>query len=174
VPLILAGDEVGNGQDGNNNAYCQDNPIGWVDWSGRDRPGRDLTEFVGALTRLRRRYPQLRRHHWLEGRRSDGTHDVLWLTPASTEMTEQDWNFPEGRFLAYLLAADEGDEPLLIVLNAADHAIEITLPTWSNVAQWARILDTSDDNLRPDGAAQTPGSKLPSPALSVLVFAGKP
>jgi glycogen operon protein len=174
VPLILAGDEVGNSQDGNNNAYCQDNPIGWVDWSGRDRPGRDLTEFVGVLTRLRRRYPQLRRHHWLEGRRSDGTHDVLWLTPASTEMTEQDWNFPEGRFLAYLLAADEGDEPLLIVLNAADHAIEITLPTWSNVAQWARILDTSDDNLRPDGAAQTPGSKLPSPALSVLVFAGKP
>jgi glycogen operon protein len=174
VPLILAGDEIGNSQNGNNNAYCQDNPLGWVDWSGRGKPGQDLTEFVGELTRLRRRYPQLRRHHWLEGRRNDGTHDVLWLTPAASEMTEQDWNFPEGRFLAYVLAADAGGEPLFIVLNAADQAIETTLPTWNHTAHWSHILDTSGDNFRPGDATHPPGSKLQSPALSVLLFAGKP
>ena len=60
VPLILAGDEVGNTQNGNNNAYCQDNEIGWVDWEGLGRDGDDLTDFVGHMTALRQRFPQIR------------------------------------------------------------------------------------------------------------------
>ena len=103
VPLMLAGDEVGNSQNGNNNAYCQDNEIGWVDWEGLGREGDDLTDFIGHLTELRRRFPQLRSQRWLDGRRADGSYDVLWLTPAAEEMTEEDWKFPEGRFLSYVL-----------------------------------------------------------------------
>ena len=106
VPLLLAGDEVGNSQRGNNNAYCQDN----ADRMGRlvrasARTALDLTDFVRRLIDLRRRFPQLRSRQWTDGRREDGSFGVLWLTPGATEMTEEDWNFPDGRFLAYVLGA---------------------------------------------------------------------
>ena len=103
VPLLLAGDEVGNSQGGNNNAYCQDNEIGWTDWSNLGSPADDMTDFVGRLTSLRRRFPQLTPRHWVHGKNPDGSFGVLWLTPQATEMTEADWNFPEGRFLSYVL-----------------------------------------------------------------------
>src|SRR5690606_36451051 len=74
VPLILAGDEVGNTQYGNNNTYCQDNEIGWVKWDGLGREGDDLVDFIGHLTALRRDFPQLRAGRWIDGRRADGTY----------------------------------------------------------------------------------------------------
>ena len=79
TPLMLAGDEVGNSQNGNNNAYCQDNEIGWVDWDNLGKPGDDLTDFVGHMTALRRRFAQLRCQRWLDGRR-DGR--LLWRAVA--------------------------------------------------------------------------------------------
>ena len=129
VPLILAGDEAGNSQNGNNNAYCHNNDIGWVKWSGLGREGEDMTGLVAQLTDIRRRYPQLRPRHWVDGRRPDGSFGVLWLTPQAHEMTEQDWKFPEGRFLAYVLGPVDEYPPLFIVLNSAPEAIEFTLPT---------------------------------------------
>ena len=82
--------------------------------------GDDMTGFVAQLADLRRRFPQLRPRRWVEGHRADGSFGVLWLTPQATQMTEADWNFPEGRFLAYVLNSIEpGDAPLYIVLNAA-------------------------------------------------------
>ena len=138
------GDEGGNSQDGNNNAYCQDNETGWVDWS-RLGSDDDLTGFVGELTRLRHRFPQLKPHHWVVGKRPDGTYDVKWLTPKGAEMGEADWNFPDGRFLAYVLGAvTEGGEPLLVVLNGADEAVDITGPEWPAVARWERVIDTAN------------------------------
>jgi len=111
VPLLLAGDEVGNSQSGNNNAYCQDNEIGWVNWSGLGRDGEDMSAFIGQLVQLRRRFPQLQGHRWLEGRRPDGTYDALWLTPEAVEMTEEDWRFPNGHFLSYALAPIKRGQP---------------------------------------------------------------
>src|SRR6266852_95965 len=129
LPLLLAGDEVGNSQSGNNNAYCQDNEVGWVGWDGLGREGDDLTDFVGHLAELRRRFPQIRAHRWLDGRRADGTYGVLWLTPSADEMKEEDWKFPEGRFLAYVLGpAGKEQAPIFIVLNAAPEEISIKLP----------------------------------------------
>src|SRR5260370_18831022 len=88
-----------------------------------------MTSFVSDLAERRRRFPQLRARRWVEGRRADGSFGVLWLTPQATEMTEQDWNFPEGRFLSYLVAPLEpADAALYIVLNAAMATIEFTLP----------------------------------------------
>ena len=172
VPLILAGDEVGNSQNGNNNAYCQDNPIGWIDWSGLDRKGEDMTELVAQLTSLRRAFPQLRRRRWVEGRRPDGSFDVLWLTPQATEMTEADWNFPEGRFLSYVLGpVQAGQSPLFVVLNAAAQQIEFTFPTSAEYSRWLPVLDTV--NRIEAGKENAAGSKGLAPSRAVLVFSGE-
>ena len=173
VPLILAGDEAGNSQGGNNNAYCQDDEIGWVNWSGLGN-GDDMTEFVGGLTRLRQRFPQLRSRHWFEGRKADGTHDIQWLRPDGAEMQDEDWKFPEGRFLAYVLAAaEDGGEPLFIVFNGAAEGIEVTLPAWQNVARWTSVLDTAGNSVLVEQTTEAPGAKFTVPATSIMAFAGK-
>ena len=105
LPLLLAGDEVGNSQRGNNNAYCQDNEVGWVEWTALGHNGDDLTEFVSHLTALRRRFAQIRATRWLDGRRADGSYGVLWLTPSGADMKDEDWKFPEGRFLVLCAGA---------------------------------------------------------------------
>jgi isoamylase len=172
IPLILAGDEVGNSQGGNNNAYCQDNEIGWVDWSRLGQDGEDMTDFVAELAKLRKRFPQLRSRHWLEGRRPDGTHDVLWLRPDGLEMKEEDWGFPEGRFLAYVLApVDQQGEPLFLVFNAAEEEIETTLPSVGEVSHWTRLLRTAGNN-EAAGTELPPGGTFTAPGLSILAFAG--
>jgi isoamylase len=173
VPLLLAGDEVGNSQSGNNNAYCQDNPIGWVDWSALGDKEKDMSSFVSKLTELRRRFPQLRARHRVEGRRPDGSFGVLWLTPHATEMTEQDWNFPEGRFLSYVLGpVGEGGAPLYVVLNAAPQAIEFMLPKVPPYSRWTACLDTSPQPRL--GVELTSGAKAHAQPRSILVFSGSP
>jgi isoamylase len=170
VPLLLAGDEVGNSQNGNNNAYCQDNPTGWVDWSGLGR-AHDHIELVAQLTDLRRRFAQLRPRRWVEGRRPDGSFGVLWLTPQAAVMTEQDWNFPEGRFLSYLLAPlDQGGAALYIVLNAALETIEFTLPDAGKYCRWTALLDTA----RKQGSGEefASGGRLQALPRSILAFSG--
>ena len=173
VPHLLAGDEVGNSQGGNNNAYCQDNPIGWVEWSNLGRDGEDMSELIGQLTALRRRFPQLRPHRFVGGRQTDGSYGVLWLTPLATEMTEQDWNFPEGRFLAYALGPlQPGRPPLYIVLNAAPEPIEIRFPTLPECRRWSLQLITAAPGR--DEQIFDSGAKWQAPARSVMVFAGAP
>jgi glycogen operon protein len=171
VPLLLAGDEVGNSQSGNNNAYCQDNEIGWVDWSGLGRDGEDMTALIGELAELRKRFPQLQGHRWLEGRRPDGTYDVLWLTPDAGEMIEEDWRFPNGYFLSYVLAPIKRGQPaVFVVINAAAEAIEFTLPDVLEGGAWARVHDTTSETLSRRTIAA--GTRLTAPERSVLVFSG--
>ena len=170
VPLLLAGDEVGNSQGGNNNAYCQDNPIGWVDWSGLGGKD-DVTSFMSELTALRRAFPQLRARRWVQGRRPDGSFGVLWLTPQATEMTEQDWNFPEGRFLSYVLGPlEQADAPLYVVLNAAPETIEFIVPMLPQYSRWTICLDTSPQPRL--GAELKAGSKVQARPRSILALSG--
>jgi isoamylase len=127
------------------------------------------------LARLRQRFPQLRLRHWLEGKKADGAHDVLWMRPDAAEMNEEDWNSPESRFLAYVLAAAEnGGEPLFIVFNAAENGVEFTLPQWKNVGGWSRVLDTAANSVLVDEKSEAPGVKLIASPASILAFAGKP
>jgi len=170
VPLLLAGDEVSNSQNGNNNAYCQDNPTGWVDWSGLGGPD-DNINFVAQLTDLRRRFPQLRPRRWVEGHRPDGSFGVLWLTPQATEMTEQDWNFPEGRFLSYVLASpQEKAEGLFVVLNGALQPIPFVLPDVGGYRRWTTLLDTASKHH--PGKQSPAGLQLQAWPRSVLAFSG--
>src|SRR5213079_2757501 len=90
VPMLLGGDELGRTQDGNNNAYCQDNEISWVDWSAVDS---GLLEFVRGLVAFRRAHPVFRRHRYLTGVEAS---ELGWFTPAGTPMTEESWNDPDG------------------------------------------------------------------------------
>jgi isoamylase len=171
VPLLLAGDEAGNSQNGNNNAYCQDNETGWVDWQGLGRAGDDLVDFIGHLSELRRQFPQIRSHHWLDGRRADGTYGVLWLTPAAEEMTEADWKFPEGRFLAYVLGAvQQGQAPIFIVLNAAPEEIAFKLPKLPEYSSWRQVLNTAET--QSNGVEFASGSETKAPPHAVLAFGG--
>jgi glycogen operon protein len=171
VPLILAGDEVGNTQGGNNNTYCQDNDIGWVGWENLNREGDDLTDFVGHLAAIRKKFSQLRARRWIDGRRADGSYGVLWLTPQAEDMTEDDWNFPESRFLAYVLGpAQPGKAPVFIVLNAAPEPIAFKLPKMSEYRSWRQLLNTAEDNQSATDFAA--GTDAEAPSRSVLVFSG--
>jgi glycogen operon protein len=171
VPLILAGDEVGNSQNGNNNAYCQDNETGWIGWEALGHGADDLTDFIGHVTAIRKRLPQIKSRRWLEGRRADGSYGVLWLTPAAEEMKEQDWNFPKGRFLAYVLGPAEQDQmPIFIVLNAASEAIPFKLPKLPEYKDWQQLLNTAE--AQQPIVAFASGSEATAPPRSVLAFAG--
>ena len=171
TPLMLAGDEVGNSQNGNNNAYCQDNETGWVNWDNLGKQGDDLTDFVSHMTALRRRFAQLRCQRWLSGRRKDGSYGVLWLTPAAKEMQEGDWNFPEGRFLAYVLGPMEpGQPPIFIVLNAAPEEIAFKLPGMTEYKSWQQVLNTTEAVQSFTGYAS--GAEASAPPRSVLAFTG--
>jgi len=172
TPLLLAGDEVGNSQNGNNNVYCQDNPIGWVDWLRLGRKGEDLTELVAQLTSLRRAFPQLRSRRFVDGRRADGSFGVLWLTPQAAEMTEKDWNFPEGRYLSYVLGPTQpGQSTLYVVLNAAPQVIDFTFPKLPGYSRWLPLLNTVEKIEL--GKEHAPGATSKAPARSVLAFSGE-
>jgi isoamylase len=171
VPLMLAGDEVGNTQNGNNNAYCQDDEIGWIGWEGLGREGDDLTDFVSHMTGLRARFTQIKSQSWISGGLSDRSHGVLWLTPQGGEMSQEDWNFPEGRFLCYLLGSpDKAQQPLFIVLNAAPDSIAFKLPDLPEYKTWNRVLDTTLSQQA--GQSFDSGMDVEAPARAVLAFAG--
>lgn len=169
VPLLLAGDEVGNSQSGNNNAYCQDNSLGWVDWSNLGIAGEDLTSFVAKLSNLRQEFSQLRSSFWVEALAPEKTYGVLWLTPEATPMTEADWNFAEAHFLAYVLGPDDPDgAPLFIVLNGAADPIDVTMPSIDGWNKWVEVLSTAANADR----RLDPATISPAPACSVCAFAG--
>lgn len=137
TPLLLAGDEVGNSQHGNNNTYCQDNPLGWVDWSGLGDPQRDCVDLVGRLARLRQRYPQLASQHWLNKAPPGAAQAIQWWRPDGQEMEDDDWHFDAARFLAWTVGPIEpGQPPLLLALNGGDTAIEMILPRWPDLGAW--------------------------------------
>ncbi|MEX2229451.1 MAG: glycogen debranching protein GlgX [Dehalococcoidia bacterium] len=155
VPMLLAGDEIGRTQRGNNNAYCQDNEVSWVDW--RLRPWqRDLQRFTRALIRLRREQPALRRRRFMEGRRVAGsqTQDAAWFREDGLQFEESDWQDEERRAFALRLAGDAIDEPdmrgerivgdsLLILFNGSAADVPFQLPAGRHRQRWLRVIDTA-------------------------------
>ena len=127
---------------------------------------------IAQLTRLRLRFPQLRARRWVDGRRPDGSFGVLWLTPRATEMTEQDWNFPDGRFLSYVLGPlARARSPLYVVLNAAPDTIEFKLPMLPRVQPLDAWCSTPPRR-RKRARRLASGAKSQAPARSVLAFSG--
>ncbi len=155
VPMLLAGDELGHTQQGNNNGYCQDSEISWINWE-QTPERRQLHDFVRQLIRLRRDQAVLRRRRFFQGRKIRGADikDVTWVDPSEKEMTDQGWNAGFVRCLGVLWAGDviddvdetgqriEGDT-LLILLNAHHEPIPFQIPTHDHGARWELILDTT-------------------------------
>jgi isoamylase len=154
TPMLLAGDEFARTQRGNNNAYCQDNEISWIDWEGIDDDGRCLAEFVQKLLMIRRALPMLRRGRFLTGAYDEelGVKDVTWLTPAGDEMTPEHWGDANARCMGVLLdgrAQETGirrvgtDSTLLLTLNAYHDVVRFTLPEAGGGSRWVRLIDTN-------------------------------
>jgi glycogen operon protein len=156
VPMLLAGDEIGRTQKGNNNAYCQDNEISWIDWK-LDRPRRDLLAFTQSLIRLRHDHPVLRRRHFFQGRRIRGSEakDLAWFRPDGKEMSDEDWGNPETRCFGLRLSGDaieelddRGnriiDDTLLILINAHHQTVPFTLPAHRRKVRWEVLVDSHE------------------------------
>jgi glycogen operon protein len=148
VPMLQAGDEFARTQGGNNNAYCQDNEISWVDWRLRSA-NHGLLEFVQLLARLRRVHVEFRRDTFLKGAASRaGVKDVRWLSARGTEMTAADWQDSSVRALGIWFGAHTGSvERLLLLVNSADVEQRFTLPPAPEQAPWIRLFDTAREEV---------------------------
>ena len=166
VPMLLAGDEIGRTQAGNNNAYCQDNELSWLDWS-LAAAERDLLQFTETLATLRRDHPVFRRRRFFRGRQDepgDESSDILWLTPGGKEMTQEDWGAGYAQSLAVYLNGEAITEPdprggrivddrFLLLFNAHPDPLTFTLPEPSLAPGWEVAIDTgSAKRSRPLGA----------------------
>ncbi|MGA2190398.1 MAG: glycogen debranching protein GlgX [Steroidobacteraceae bacterium] len=147
VPMLQAGDEFGRTQGGNNNAFCQDNEISWIDWRLRDL-NYDLCQFVRLLTKLRRDHAELRRETFLKGSASrTGFKDVSWLHMRGGEMTYDDWHDRNLRTMGILLANRSSTaHRLLILLNAGDQGAEFSVPAADPGAPWVCRFDTAREH----------------------------
>jgi len=180
TPLLVAGDEFGRTQSGNNNAYCQDNTISWLDW---DVPawGQSQMALVQRLIKLRHDYPILRRGRFFTGEEmaGAGVKDVTWCRADGTEMAWWDWQDPalaclgmliDGRAQATGIKRPGADTTMLLLMNAYPHPVEFALPPATGGKGWHRVLDTAaPDRLTEDLFPIFAPYEVPSRTL--LVFA---
>jgi glycogen operon protein len=168
VPMLQAGDEFARTQAGNNNAYCQDNEISWVDWRLRTA-NHDMLDFVRLLARLRRLHVEFRRETFLKGAASRaGVKDVTWLNVRGTEMTQSEWHDPQRRTLGIWFGEHTGSvEHLLLVVNSADTEQNFELPAAPADGPWICLFDTAMEGIaaRSLGAARNYALKAHSAAL---------
>jgi isoamylase len=151
TPMLVAGDEFGRTQYGNNNAYCQDNEISWLDWEAAAK-GAPLHRFVQQLTALRAKYPILRRRRFLTGYYDEeyGIRDLTWINAAGQEMQQSDWDggakcfgmLMDGRSQAQGLRERGTDTTLLAVFNSHHEPLDFTLPPCNGIRAWSLLVDT--------------------------------
>ncbi len=189
IPMLLAGDEMGRTQRGNNNAYCQDNEISWIDWDlGRD--DRAFLSFVRRIIHLRRHHPAFRRRHFFQGRPIKGgpVKDITWLRPDGGEMAEEEWHHAFTRSLGLFLAGDAFEEydergcrvwdtDLVLLLNGHHQTVRFVCPPQDQRVRWQVLVDTAF----PEGRRQDERyfySREPYPvqgrSLVLLIRAGAP
>ena len=180
VPMISHGDEMGRTQRGNNNAYCQDNPLSWVDWT-LDEDRRRLLAFTASLIRFRLSQPTLRRRRYFQGRhiRGGDVKDLAWFAADGREMNDDAWNADFVRSIGMLLSGsaieelNERGEPtlgdtLMVLLNAHTGRVPFVLPAPGGNLRWQRVFDTFDPHAR--SASFKQGARYPLQGRSVAVL----
>jgi isoamylase len=179
--MILAGDELGRSQRGNNNAYCQDNEVSWIDWDRITDEGKSLTDFTRKLTMLRHALPKLRRNRFLTAEFNEeiGVKDVTWLKASGEEFTDEDWKDKNMRFIGMLMDGraqvsgikrPASDVTLLWVQSAHHEAVQLTLPRFADGDRWLCLIDTNDPD-RADTSFLETGDKYNVAGRSLLLFA---
>jgi isoamylase len=182
VPMIYAGDAMGHTQMGNNNAYCQDNPISWLNWT-LQAEDRDLLAFVQRMINLRKRHPVFRRRRFFQGRPIQGANvkDILWLNPKGNEMSEDEWRDASVRCLGMFLSGqgldetDErgrklSDENFFMLFNAHHEDVNFTLPAFRPGARWGAWMDTSREGGLRTVETYDGGAVYPLQARSLVVL----
>jgi glycogen operon protein len=180
IPMLLAGDELGRTQAGNNNAYCQDNKISWIDWDGADR---ELLSFTSELVALRRRHPIFRRRRWFQGRpiHGSGQSDIVWFKPTGEAMTDEDWTQGFAKSLSVLLNGREiaaldrrgeriEDDDFLVLVNAHWEPLEFHLPPALRDDRWLVALDTRRPRLREEPPQFGPAWRIRVEARSLVAL----
>jgi glycogen operon protein len=175
VPMLLGGDEMGRTQQGNNNAYCQDNELSWVDWSSLDEP---LLAFTRWIIAFRRDHPVFRRRRWFHGRPIRGTVDIGWFKPTGRSMTDKDWEASHARSLGAFLngkaiqTPDERgrtitDDSFILLFNAHSGDVRWTIPAEFGTS-WRLVLNTA--HLQPESEPKEVAGRITTPARSVAVL----
>jgi isoamylase len=188
VPMLLAGDEMGRTQRGNNNAYCQDNEVSWIDWEAAGKQ-QDLIDFTCMLSELRRAHPVFRRRRFFSGQAAPGSgepgglQDIVWLTPAGRQMTHNDWQTGYARSLTVFLNGDAITEPgprgehvrddsFLLLFNANREPVTFTVPSARFGLGWEVLISTATAVgvagpgttgtiiVRPDGSIELAGRSI--------------
>ena len=185
TPMILAGDEIGHTQRGNNNAYCQDNEISWLNWTLEDPEDRQFLEFVRRMIFFRKAHPVLRRMRFMHGRATsrEGIKDIVWFTPQGSEKASEQWMDPLARCVGVAFNGQANppigpngislaDDLLFIIMNAHHDVVDFTLPSLPNITEWRRLLDTTDPEYMPVSMPFPAGAVFPVTGRSLVVFAG--
>jgi isoamylase len=184
VPMLLAGDEFGHSQEGNNNAYCQDNEIGWLDWQKIRPEDAALRNFVRTLIRLRRRHRVFSRPRYFRGEvmSEAGLKDITWVTPAGIEATSEDWGNRVALSLGYVLCGAAGefytpggqrdiDESFLVMMNAYYGDLDFRFPRVGEPLEWEAVVDTAEPTGLADGDRRwLPGDAYPLRGHSFALF----
>jgi glycogen operon protein len=184
VPMMVAGDEIGRTQHGNNNAYCQDNEISWVDWTMTPEKTQ-LLGFVRKLIALRRSHPTFRRRDFFAGEAThgNGLKDLVWLKPDGGEMTQTEWEQDFARCLGMYLSgaalhavSRHGrpifDDDFLVLFNAHHEDVEFRMPELGGEA-WQTLIDTTHPSGSVEPKVLAPGDIYPLHCRSLAVFIRK-
>jgi glycogen operon protein len=182
VPMLLGGDELGFSRHGNNNPYCQDNDLNWIDWDLR-KENEDLLNFVRKLIYFRHQHPVLRRRKWFQGRdiRGSGIFDIAWFNPDGGDMTEEQWqdSFAKaiGIFLNGDLIATPGtkgeqirDDSFMVFFNAHYEEVEFVIPDNLQIHDWLMVIDTTFPDFVHETVPHTESKPISVAARSVMVL----
>ncbi|HDQ41298.1 MAG TPA: glycogen debranching enzyme GlgX [Desulfonatronum sp.] len=183
MPMLLAGDEFGHSQKGNNNVYCQDNEISWLDWHDLDEAGRTQIAFVSRLLDLRHKHIVFHRNRFFHGEIIPGTEvkDVVWMRPDGREMGDENWDDPHARALAIRLSGEAGivhltetgeqepDDTFLLLVNADHEAVDFVLPN-GDAGVWEALVDTTAEDGGAESGPFPPGTVLQTGARSLRLL----
>jgi glycogen operon protein len=180
VPMLVAGDEMSRTQQGNNNAYCQDNELSWINWEKADK---QLQEFTRKLIAFARSHPAFMRKRWFNGRNVEGSDlkDIAWFTPNGIEMAEEHWQEEHAKSLAVFIngnglrmkdddGTDISDDHFYILFNAHSGEIEFQLPGMEYGSNWHNVIDSFQGKVKEEGESFNAASKIMVPGRTVMVL----
>jgi glycogen operon protein len=172
VPMLLAGDELGRSQKGNNNAYCQDNALNWLSWDEKALYANELKPFVASLSQLRQRFPMLAHHRFIHKDDEESTVDIQWYPPSGFAMQKDHWHSHHAATLGYLVKEKSPTgQTLLCLFHAGNEVIDFHLPDLESVNNWQVMIDSAASCAQEKEVRSLPSKRiLPMEPFSTIVL----